>query len=99
MNDKIPLELLNIPQEVYEAERIISDWMKENAYSSWIFGRIMDANPNTIMARDILFEDPLTGEELRPSKAPYCEGANLILEVENESGEQKWKHTILTEEI
>lgn len=54
---------------------------------------------NASFAHSILFEDPFTGEELRMSKAPYTKGDYQIFEVENKSGTQKWKHTILTEEI
>lgn len=56
-------------------------------------------NTNKNLAAQILFQDPFTFEELRPSKAPYASGPHLILEVENKDGTQKWKHTILTEEI
>lgn len=56
---------------------------------------------NAMLAYSILFEDPINGEELRPSEAPFThqDGESMVLLVENKDGNQKWKHTILTEEI
>lgn len=55
---------------------------------------------NSLLANNILFQDPETGEELRSFSAPDDdENGNLILLVENKSGTRKWKHTIRTEEV
>ena len=55
---------------------------------------------NSLLANNILFQDPETGEELRPLSAPDSdENGDLVLLVENKSGTRKWKHTIRTEEV
>lgn len=55
---------------------------------------------NSLLANNILFQDPETGEELRPMCAPDDdENGDLILLVENKDGSRKWKHTIKTEEV
>lgn len=54
---------------------------------------------NHLFAYDLLFTDPFTGEELRPSKEGYSEGDFFIVEVENKAGTQRWKHSIKTEEL
>lgn len=55
---------------------------------------------NSLLANNILFQDPETGEELRPLSAPDSDDdGNLILLVKNFDGTRNWKHTIKTEEI
>ncbi len=57
-------------------------------------------NINSLLANNILFQDPETGEELRPLSAPDTdENGDLILLVENKDGSRNWKHTIRTEEV
>jgi len=55
---------------------------------------------NSLLANNILFQDPETGEELRPISAPdEDDNYDLVLLVENKDGTRKWKHTIRTEEV
>ncbi len=54
---------------------------------------------NKELVFQFLLTDPETGEELRPCGPPRNEGENLVLEVENQDGSRKWRHTIKTEEI
>lgn len=55
---------------------------------------------NAESAAGILFEDPETGEELRPSAGFHTnDNGSICLKVENRDGSRKWMHTIKTEEM
>lgn len=54
---------------------------------------------NKEFAALLLFQDPETGEELRPACEPKDECGGIAIYVSNKDGTRKWKHTIRTEEI
>ena len=56
-------------------------------------------NLNKEFAFRVLFEDPETGEELRPICDPTSNKDGFIIHVSNKSGTRKWRHVIHTEEM
>ena len=54
---------------------------------------------NQLFANQLLFEDPETGEELRPKYEPMTADGSFVLYVTNADGSRNWKHTIKTEEV
>lgn len=59
----------------------------------------MTNDTNSDFVNQLLFSCPETGEELRPVCPPQTnDQGDLVIHVRNQSGSQKWKHTIHTEE-
>jgi hypothetical protein len=54
---------------------------------------------NKNLANSLLFEDPETGEELRPEGLPVSENGLMVVIASNKSRSRRWKHSIKTEEI
>ena len=53
---------------------------------------------NEILAGQLLFTDPVTGEELHPTYTT-TEEDGIVLYVRNQDGTRCWKHTIKTGEV